>query len=108
MKKEVKKLLVLALCLCLIVSTAACGQKKVSEVSPLSAETSHEEKKQDDQAREEAVKNLEKMQDTSDRVKDISMELFKALYLIFSPSASVKAFISSLYISFTSFSKAFL
>ena len=36
-----------------------------------------------------------------------SMELFKALYLIFSPSASVKAFISSLYISFTSFSKAF-
>ena len=36
-----------------------------------------------------------------------SMELFKALYLIFSPSASVKALISSLYISFTSFSKAF-
>lgn len=74
---KIKRIVALAVCVCLLVSLAACGHEKASEISELSAETSQEEKKQDDKEIEEAVKNLEKMQDTSNKVKDISMELFK-------------------------------
>lgn len=77
MRYIIKKIFALTVCMCLIVSLAACGHENESEISELSAETSQEEKKQDDKEIEEAVKNLEKMQDTSNKVKDISMELFK-------------------------------
>ncbi len=77
MKRKTKKLLALFICICLMLSTAACGHENASEISELSAETSQEEKKQNDKEAEEAVKNLEKMKDTSDKVKDVSMELFK-------------------------------
>lgn len=59
---KIKRIVALAVCVCLLVSLAACGHEKASEISELSAE---------------ALKNLEKMQDTSNKVKDISMELFK-------------------------------
>lgn len=62
MRYIIKKIVALAVCVCLLVSLAACGHEKASEISELSAE---------------ALKNLEKMQDTSNKVKDISMELFK-------------------------------
>lgn len=74
---KIKRIVALAVCVCLLVSLAACGHEKASEISELSAETSQEEKKQDDKEVEEAVKNLEKMKNTSDKVKNISMELFK-------------------------------
>ena len=77
MREKFKKMFVLITCLCLIVTMAACGQEKTSESSELSGGTSHEEEKQDDKTVEEAINNLEKMQDTSDKVKAISMELFK-------------------------------
>ena len=59
---KIKRIVALAVCVCLLVSLAACGHEKASEISELSAE---------------ALKNLEKMKDTSNKVKDISMELFK-------------------------------
>lgn len=59
---KIKRIVALAVCMCLIVSLAACGHENESEISELSAE---------------ALKNLEKMKDTSNKVKDISMELFK-------------------------------
>lgn len=62
MRYIIKKIFALTVCMCLIVSLAACGHENESEISELSAE---------------ALKNLEKMQDTSDKVKDISMEIFK-------------------------------
>lgn len=62
MRYIIKKIFALTVCMCLIVSLAACGHENESEISELSAE---------------ALKNLEKMQDTSNKVKDISMELFK-------------------------------
>ena len=77
MRYIIKKIFTLALCICLMFSLTACGQENESEISELSAETSQEEKKQDDKESEEAVKNLEKMKDTSDKVKNVSMELFK-------------------------------
>ena len=77
MRYIIKKIFTLALCICLMFSLTACGQENESEISELSVETSQEEKKQDDKESEEAVKNLEKMKDTSDKVKNVSMELFK-------------------------------
>ena len=77
MRYIIKRIITLALCICLMFSLTACGQEDESEISELSAETSQEEKKQDDKESEEAVKNLEKMKDTSDKVKNVSMELFK-------------------------------
>lgn len=77
MRYIIKKIFTLVLCICLMFSLTACGQENESEISELSAETSQEEKKQDDKESEEAVKNLEKMKDTSDKVKNVSMELFK-------------------------------
>lgn len=77
MREIIKRLLALAVCVCLIVSVAACGQEKTSEGSEMSGDTSHEERKQDDKNIEEALENLEKMKDTGDKVKDISVELFK-------------------------------
>lgn len=77
MRDKIKRIFALAVCACLLVSLAACGHEDESEISELSAETSQEEKKQDDKESEEALKNLEKMKDTSDKVKNISMELFK-------------------------------
>ena len=62
MRYIIKKIFALTVCMCLIVSLAACGHENESEISELSAE---------------ALKNLEKMKDTSNKVKDISMELFK-------------------------------
>lgn len=59
---KIKRIVALAVCVCLLVSLAACGHEKASEISELSAE---------------ALKNLEKMKNTSDKVKNISMELFK-------------------------------
>ena len=59
---KIKRIVALAVCMCLIVSLAACGHENESEISELSAE---------------ALKNLEKMKDTSNTVKDMSMELFK-------------------------------
>ena len=77
MRYIIKKIFTLALCICLMFSLTACGQENESEISELSVETSQEEKKQDDKESEEAVKKLEKMKDTSDKVKNVSMELFK-------------------------------
>ena len=77
MRYIIKRIITLVLCICLMISLTACGQEDESEISELSAETSQEEKKQDDKESEEAVKNLEKMKDTSDKVKNVSMELFK-------------------------------
>lgn len=77
MRYIIKKIITLALCICLMFSLTACGHEDESEISELSAETSQEEKKQDDKESEEAVKKLEKMKDTSDKVKNVSMELFK-------------------------------
>ena len=77
MRYIIKRIITLVLCICLMISLTACGQENESEISELSAETSQEEKKQDDKESEEAVKNLEKMKDTSDKVKNVSMELFK-------------------------------
>ena len=77
MKRKTKKLLSLFICICLMLSTASCGHDNASEISELSAETSQEEKKQNDKEAEEAVKNLEKMKDTSDKVKDVSGERLK-------------------------------
>ena len=77
MRYIIKKIFALTVCMCLIVSLAACGHENESEISELSAEISQEEKKQDDKEIEEAVKNLEKMKDTSNKVKNVSMELFK-------------------------------
>ena len=73
MRYIIKKIFTLALCICLMFSLTACGQENESEISELSVETSQEEKKQDDKESEEAVKNLEKMKDTSDKVKNIAL-----------------------------------
>lgn len=59
---KIKRIIALAVCVYLLVSLAACGHENESEISELSAE---------------ALKNLEKMKNTSDKVKNISMELFK-------------------------------
>lgn len=42
---KIKRIVALAVCVCLLVSLAACGHEKASEISELSAETSQEEKK---------------------------------------------------------------
>lgn len=77
MRDIIKRIFALTVCMCLVVSLAACGHENASEISELSAGKSQEEKKQDDKEVGEAVRNLEKMQNTSDKVKDVSMELFK-------------------------------
>ena len=77
MRYIIKKVFTLALCICLMFSLTACGQENESEISELSVETSQEEKKQDDKESEEAVKNLEKMKDTSDKVKNVARGLCK-------------------------------
>lgn len=51
MRDKIKRIFALAVCACLLVSLAACGHEDKSEISELSAETSQEEKKQDDFAR---------------------------------------------------------
>ena len=48
MRYIIKKVFALTVCMCLIVSLAACGHENESEISELSAEISQEEKKQDD------------------------------------------------------------
>ena len=75
-EKRVNKFLILVLCMCIGLSVTACSTEKVvtqydpAEVPP---EVEEEMKKE----AEEAVKKLEKMKDTSDKVKNVSMELFK-------------------------------
>lgn len=77
-EKRTKRFLTLVLCMCIGFSMTACGDKGEEATALYDPQ---EVSAGDDEAaaadRLEAVNNLENMKEISDKVKDISMELFK-------------------------------